>query len=175
MNDETSLASLETELEGLKKIQYVKLDAAQKARYSELKKLIEALKVNEPDKDDGSEEDKPSEPTKSPDDAPAKQADVKTPESPQAMTARTKKMLEEGPQMTIAIALAPGEKAGAKESVTINGYRREFVKGVQVSLPVPMAELVLRHHNIGIHNGIADEYRASSSSAGKNLGDISSD
>lgn len=96
------------------------------------------------------------------------------PETLSEMAARTKKALDAGPQMTIAIPLGQGEKKGAKDSVTINGYRREFLKGEQVTLPVDMAKLVLDHYNIGPGSGIADEFRVGGDSKGKNLGDTSS-
>jgi hypothetical protein len=95
-------------------------------------------------------------------------------ETPQARIQSTKELLEGGVQVTIAIPLAPGEKKGAKDSVSINGYRREFEKGVQVSLPKLMADLVLAHYNIGLGRGVGDEFKMDGDNKGKDLGDISS-
>lgn len=62
---------------------------------------------------------------------------------------RTKALLEADPSIMFHIPLAPGEKAGkATESVTINGYRTEYPKGVVVKMPQSHAEILSNYLNI---------------------------
>ena len=64
----------------------------------------------------------------------------------------TKKLLDKKPKVTIHIPLAPGEKLGqAREFVSINGYSFIIMKGKQVSVPEPVANLVMNH--LGVESG----------------------
>lgn len=61
---------------------------------------------------------------------------------------RTKAALAEAPKTKWLIQLAPGERPGAVETVTINGYRLSIRKGVLVEIPVPVAEILAAHYNV---------------------------
>lgn len=50
-----------------------------------------------------------------------------------------KKALEKEPKVSYYIPLGIGEKKGAYETVTLNGYRLTIKKGVRVEIPKPMA------------------------------------
>jgi hypothetical protein len=50
-----------------------------------------------------------------------------------------KKELEKAPKVSYYIPLGIGEKKGAYETVTLNGYKLTIKKGVRVEIPKPMA------------------------------------
>ena len=170
MMTETTLNEAKAEFAELKKIPYVDLIGPQRARYKVLKNQLSGVIPARITDSMEPADTQPAEPKKAVEKVPSYNKD----ETPQEKIERTKRDLENGPMMTIAIPLGQGEKAGAKDSVTINGYRVEFTKGVQFTIPTPMAELVMAHYNIGLSNGLADEFRLSGGSKGKNLGDTSS-
>lgn len=70
---------------------------------------------------------------------------------------RTKAALEKQPKVTFMIPLAPGEKPGAYESVTINGYRLTIKKGAMVEIPKQVAEMLADHYAVELNAG--KEYR----------------
>ena len=61
----------------------------------------------------------------------------------------TKEILDKKPKVMISLPLSPGEKQGkAVEYVSINGYPYHVMKGVYVSVPEPVAKLLMNHYNI---------------------------
>lgn len=70
---------------------------------------------------------------------------------------RMKAYLDSCEKINFYIPLAPGEKKGqAYESVNLNGYRMEIKKGMQVQIPVPVAERLADFLNI---DSIGEQYR----------------
>jgi hypothetical protein len=65
----------------------------------------------------------------------------------------TKEKLLNGPKMSMIIPLSEGEKAGAYDTVQINGYGMKIQKGVLVELPVPVAKLLAEKYRIQIEAG----------------------
>ena len=59
-----------------------------------------------------------------------------------------KKKLSVEPKVPYTIPLGFGEKVGAEESVTINGYRIVIKKGVRVMLPMTVVDLLDEYLNI---------------------------
>lgn len=65
--------------------------------------------------------------------------------------ALVKAALEKEPKFAFHVPLEPGEKAGsAYRSVTINGYRCEVRKGVQVLLPQSIYQLLMDAYRIEV-------------------------
>lgn len=60
----------------------------------------------------------------------------------------TKEKLSKQPKVMIYVPLDPGEKKGAYRPVTINTYRFEVKKGMQVSVPESVAKLIMRAYEI---------------------------
>lgn len=60
----------------------------------------------------------------------------------------TKEKLAREPKMQIFVPLEPGEKRGAYRSVTINGYRFEIKKGMQVLVPESVGKLLMDAYEI---------------------------
>ncbi len=71
---------------------------------------------------------------------------------------RTKAALEKQPKVTFMIPLAPGEKPGAYETVSINGYRLTIKKGAMVEIPKQVAEMLADHYAVELNAG--KEYRS---------------
>lgn len=59
-----------------------------------------------------------------------------------------KEKLAKCPVVTVSIPLAPGEREGAYDTVSIQGYKVQVKKGVQVELPQPMAKILLESYRI---------------------------
>lgn len=58
------------------------------------------------------------------------------------------------PKVIMNIPLKEGEKAGqAYETVQVNGYRLQIMKGRSVSLPMGIAEILANHYNIQLGTG----------------------
>lgn len=60
----------------------------------------------------------------------------------------TKDKLSRQPKVLVYVPLDPGEKKGAYRSVTINGYRFEVKKGMQVQVPQAVADLIMSAYEI---------------------------
>lgn len=58
-----------------------------------------------------------------------------------------KNWLQTQPKVPYAIPLGIGEKKGAFETVQRNGYRLSILKGVIVSLPLPLVEQLMESYN----------------------------
>lgn len=67
--------------------------------------------------------------------------------------AKTKAKLMREPQVRFYIPLIPGEKKGAEENITINGYQKTIKKGQYVYLPESMAATLEEHYNIEMDAG----------------------
>lgn len=65
----------------------------------------------------------------------------------------TKEILEQEEKVNFYIPLEPGEKAGAVESVTINGYRTEVKKGVMQMLPKSIVAMLAEHYRVSNEAG----------------------
>ncbi len=61
---------------------------------------------------------------------------------------RMKKVLAAQPKVSFMIPLAEGEKEGAFETVCLNGYLFKIKKGVMVSLPQQVAEVLAESYRI---------------------------
>lgn len=67
---------------------------------------------------------------------------------------KQKAFFESQPKVMMNIPLKDGERAGeAYESVNVNGYRLQIQKGVVVSLPLGVAEILSEHYNIQLGTG----------------------
>ena len=65
-----------------------------------------------------------------------------------------KAFFEKQPKVIMNIPLREGEKAGqAYETVQVNGYRLQILKGRSVSLPAGVAEILANHYNIQLGTG----------------------
>jgi hypothetical protein len=71
-----------------------------------------------------------------------------------------KEALAQQPKVDFYIPLEPGEKMGAFETVTINGYRLEIKKGMMVAVPRQVAEILANMLNISTSAGM--EHRVDS-------------
>lgn len=67
--------------------------------------------------------------------------------------ALTKKKLWAGELTKFIIPLMPGEKPGASESVSINGYQLNIKKGAMVEIPVPVAKILAKHYQVEMEAG----------------------
>jgi|GEM_PF-6428630 hypothetical protein len=65
----------------------------------------------------------------------------------------TKLKLAAEPQVRFYIPLMPGEKKGAEETITINGYQRTIKKGVFMNLPESMANTLAEYYHIEMTAG----------------------
>lgn len=88
---------------------------------------------------------------KQPKKASATSAEVAAEAKSDALT--MKEILEQEEKVMFSIPLAPGEKEGAIESVTINGYRMEVKKGVMQELPKSVVQILAEHYNISQNAG----------------------
>lgn len=66
---------------------------------------------------------------------------------------RSKHELLTGPKTMFMVPLQPGEKPGATETVSINGYRLNVKKGAMVKIPVPMAQAIAEKYQIEMEAG----------------------
>jgi len=69
------------------------------------------------------------------------------------IVAHTKAILAKQPKLAMIIPLGPGEKAGAAETVQINGYRLTIQKGVRIDLPEAVANLIAEKYKIQMTAG----------------------
>ena len=67
--------------------------------------------------------------------------------------AKTKEKLWKGPLTNFLIPLMPGEKVGAYEMVSINGYQLTIKKGAMVEIPVPVAKILAKHYQVEMEAG----------------------
>ncbi len=65
----------------------------------------------------------------------------------------TKEILEREEKVNFYIPLESGEKAGAVETVTINGYRTVVKKGVMQMLPKSVVAMLAEHYKISAEAG----------------------
>jgi len=70
---------------------------------------------------------------------------------------RTKEFMDKQPKRSYYIPLNFGEKKGAEETVTTNGYKLTIKKGVRVMIPEPMAQDLDRL--LGIQDEVALDKR----------------
>ena len=70
---------------------------------------------------------------------------------------RTKEFMDKQPKRSYYIPLNFGEKKGAEETVTVNGYKLTIKKGVRVMIPEPMAQDLDRL--LGIQDEVALDKR----------------
>ncbi len=63
---------------------------------------------------------------------------------------RTKEALEKQPQVNFLVPLVPGEKDGAYETVSINGYTLQIKKGVLVSLPQQIVKILANKYKVEV-------------------------
>lgn len=70
---------------------------------------------------------------------------------------KTKELLSKEAQVSYFIPLGFGEKKGAYETVSINGYKLTIAKGVRVTIPESMARLL--DENLGIQEEIGLDQR----------------
>lgn len=70
---------------------------------------------------------------------------------------RTKKILANEPKISYIIPLGFGEKMGAYETVSINGYKLTIQKGTRVEIPLSMAKLLDEY--LGIQNNVGLDTR----------------
>lgn len=66
---------------------------------------------------------------------------------------RSKHELITGPQTQFMIPLQPGEKPGATETVSLNGYRINIKKNTIVTIPVPMAQIIAEKYQVEMEAG----------------------
>lgn len=66
---------------------------------------------------------------------------------------RSKHELITGPQTQFMIPLQPGEKMGATETVSLNGYRLNVRKNTMVTIPVPMAQMIAEKYQVEMEAG----------------------
>ncbi len=60
----------------------------------------------------------------------------------EALEAKARKEIEAAPKISYVVPLDPGEKPGAVQVVSLNGYALTIKKGVRVNIPLPMAEIL---------------------------------
>ena len=65
----------------------------------------------------------------------------------------TKNKLAKGEHVNFIIPMATGEKPGAYEVVSINGYRLTIQKGVMVNIPIAIANLIAEKYKINMEAG----------------------
>ena len=65
----------------------------------------------------------------------------------------TKDILDSKPKTNFIVPLAEGELPGAYETVQINGHKYTIQKGVMVSIPMPVANLLAEKYRIGMIAG----------------------
>lgn len=66
---------------------------------------------------------------------------------------RSKFELVNGPQTVFMVPLQAGEKPGAVETVSLNGYRINVKKGKMVTIPVAMAQIIGEKYQIEMEAG----------------------
>jgi hypothetical protein len=66
---------------------------------------------------------------------------------------RTREKLMSGPMTSFVLPLEPGEKAGAFETVNINGFKLTIKKGALVEIPVPVMMLLANYKTIEVGAG----------------------
>lgn len=77
-----------------------------------------------------------------------------------------KEKLRTAPRIAFFIPLDPGEKPGAYRSVTINTYRCEVVKGKMVTLPLPIAQILMQAYDIESETLNESEFNLARADAG---------
>jgi hypothetical protein len=70
---------------------------------------------------------------------------------------QTKAILDKEPKINFLVPLFPGEKEGAYENVTVNGYRYTIKKGVMVEIPKTVANILADHYRISMSAGAENE------------------
>ena len=85
--------------------------------------------------------------------APKKKVKKKTVPKNEDIIERTKRILNEGPKTMFMCPPAPGDKEGAVETVSINGYSLTIKKGVMVEIPTPFAEILAEHYRVELSAG----------------------
>jgi len=88
---------------------------------------------------------------KQPKKASATSAEVAAEAKSDALT--MKEILEREEKVSFYIPLEAGEKAGAFETVTINGYRMEVKKGVMQELPKSVVAILAEHYKVAAEAG----------------------
>lgn len=83
---------------------------------------------------------------------------VKAQKAMEAKKERSRRILEEGPQIATFIPLEPGEREGAVCRVRHNGNLYEYEKGVQHVVPVPINEIIME--SIGVRQSAGQSMRA---------------
>lgn len=68
---------------------------------------------------------------------------------------KTKRELEAGPQIAYVVPLDPGEKPGAVQVVSLNGYALTIKKGVRVTIPIAMADILDEKYQVESEAGAA--------------------
>ena len=58
-----------------------------------------------------------------------------------------------GPQTQFVIPLAPGEKVGAVETVSINGWKLTIKKGALVTIPVAVMQVLANYYKVSTEAG----------------------
>lgn len=67
-----------------------------------------------------------------------------------------KRKLADAPTTKFMVPFDIGEKHGAVVTVTVNGYRLSIKKGVLVEIPVPVAELLMKH--LDVRSDVAEKF-----------------
>lgn len=88
---------------------------------------------------------------------PASSNSVKEEDSLLGDAKRTKEAMANEPKVSYIIPLGFGEKKGAYETVSINGYKLTIQKGVRVEIPLPFAKLLDEY--LGIQENVGLDKR----------------
>ena len=70
---------------------------------------------------------------------------------------RTKEIMDKEPKVSYIIPLQIGERKGAYETASINGYKLTIQKGVRVMIPEPFAKLL--DEMLGIQETVGQDMR----------------
>ena len=66
---------------------------------------------------------------------------------------KSKHELINGPKTMFMVPLADGEKSGAMETASINGYRINIKKGTMVEIPVAFAQIIAEKYKVEMEAG----------------------
>ncbi|MBU2025331.1 MAG: hypothetical protein ABIC19_00645 [Patescibacteria group bacterium] len=67
--------------------------------------------------------------------------------------AKARKEIEAAEKIAYVVPLDPGEKTGAVQVVSLNGYTLTIKKGVRVNIPVPIAEVLDEKYKVETEAG----------------------
>lgn len=69
------------------------------------------------------------------------------------LEAKARKEIEAAPKIAYVVPLDPGEKPGAVQVVSLNGYALTIKKGVRVNIPEPLAQILDEKYQVEAEAG----------------------